>query len=343
MKAALIYGPHDIRLETVETSTVQEDEILVKVKASGICGTDIHMYNTGRAKSGMPVIPGHEFSGEIVDIGRPIDGLNVGDRVIGTGVRFCGQCHWCLQGLSNRCISPSVPGEGLDGSFAEYVIVPNPAPGQMLFPIPEGLGWEEAATVEPLSVSCHAVRRARIRPGEAVVVLGAGMIGQCVAQVCKAEGASKVIVSEPSSPRLAMAGKLGADAVINPRERDTIEAVTETTSGEMADVVFECSGSPAAFCQAPKMVRAFGRIIQVGIFEDSIELTPDIISLAFTYKNLTLRGSAGQQWDRAIELIRAGHVLIKDLITHRFPLDSVKEAFDTQANFEGAVKVVVIP
>ena len=134
MKAALIYGPRDIRVETVETPTVQEDEILVKVKACGICGTDMHVYKTGRTSgSKMPVILGHEFSGEIVDIGKPIDGLSVGDKVIGTGLRGCGECHWCRQGQTYRCTNPSVPGEGLDGAFAEYVIVPNPTPGQMLF------------------------------------------------------------------------------------------------------------------------------------------------------------------------------------------------------------------
>ena len=344
MKAAMIYGARDIRVETVETPTIQKDEILVKVNACGICGTDIHVYKTGRTSSSeMPVILGHEFSGEVVEMGQAIDGLRIGDRVVGTGLRSCGECHWCQQGQTFRCPNPSVPGEGLDGAFAEYVVVPNPALGQTLFHIPQGLGWEEAATIEPLSVSCFAVRRARLRPGETVVVLGAGMIGQGIAQVCKAEGTSRVMVSEPSAPRLAMAIRLGADVAINPREGDPIEAVAEATSGEMADVVFECSGSPIAFRQAPQMVRAFGRIIQVGIFEESVELTPELISLTFTYRNITLRGSGGQQWDKAVELMQAGHVATKDLITHQLPLDSAKEAFETQADSEGAIKVVLKP
>jgi len=243
----------------------------------------------------------------------------------------------------DRCPNPRVPGEGLDGAFAEYVVVPNPALGRTFFHIPEDLGWEEAATIEPISVACYAVKRARIQTNETVVVLGAGMIGQGVVQVCKAMGAPKVIVSEPSAIRLAMASKLGADMALNPRETNPIEAVTEATSGEMADVVFECSGSPVAFRQAPHMVRPFARIIQVGMFEENLELSPDLTSLMFTFRNITLRGSGGQRWDMALELVRTGRVKTGDLITHEFPLDSVKEAFETQAKSDEAIKVLIRP
>jgi len=344
MLAAVIYDPWDVRVKMVEDPSIQKDEILVKVKACGICGTDIHAYKMGNTSvSKEPLILGHEFSGEIVEVGLAVEGLRVGDKVLGTGYRTCGVCHWCEQGLMDRCPNPRVPGEGLDGAFAEYVVVPNPAMGRTFFHIPEDLGWEEAATIEPISVACYAVKRARIQTNETVVVLGAGMIGQGVVQVCKAMGAPKVIVSEPSAIRLAMASKLGADMALNPRETNPIEAVTEATSGEMADVVFECSGSPVAFRQAPHMVRPFARIIQVGMFEENLELSPDLTSLMFTFRNITLRGSGGQRWDMALELVRTGRVKTGDLITHEFPLDSVKEAFETQAKSDEAIKVLIRP
>jgi 2-desacetyl-2-hydroxyethyl bacteriochlorophyllide A dehydrogenase len=344
MKAAVAYGAGDIRFETVRDPSPRDDEILVKVKACGICGTDIHTYKTGGTASPQkPVILGHEFSGEVAEVGQAVEGLKVGDSVLGTGYRNCGDCYWCRQGQPHRCPNPTVPGEGLPGAFAEYVVVPNPMLGMMLFHLPEGMDWDEAATVEPLAVACHAVRRARIQPDETVVVLGAGMIGQLIAQACRATGASRVIVSEPSAARLAMAAKLGADVAINPAETDPVEAVRQATAEQMADVVFECSGAAAAFRQAGHMVRAFGRIMQVGMFEQDLQLSPELMSLMFQFRNVTLRGCGGQRWDMALELMQAGRVKTKDLITHRFPLDQAREAFDAQLNSDDAMKVLIKP
>jgi threonine dehydrogenase-like Zn-dependent dehydrogenase len=235
-----------------------------------------------------------------------------------------------------------VPGEGLDGAFAEYVVVPRPVVGQTFFQIPEGLGWEVAATIEPLTVACFAVTRARIQAGEAVVILGAGMIGQCIAQVCKAMGA-RTIVSEPSPIRLALAGKLGAGMALNPLETDPVEAVVAATSGGMAGTVFECSGSPVAFRQAVEIARPFGRIVQVGIFERSLEISAELATTMFAFKNLTLRGSGGQRWDMAIDSMRNGQVKTGDLITHRFPMDGIGEGFETQLDAGKSIKVMMIP
>lgn len=327
MRAAIIHGPRDIRVETIEYPSIQNDEILVKVKACGICGTDLHKYKKGDTSTR---ILGHEFSGEIAEVGASVEGLSAGDRVLGTGYRFSSG-------------SISIPGEGLDGAFAEYVVVPNPMPGRMLFNIPHNLSWEDAATIEPVSISCHAVRRAHIQPDESVVILGAGMIGQCIAQVCKSQGASRVIVSEPSAMRRAMVSRLGADTVLNPLEADLIESVMEATSGRMADVAFECSGAPVAFHQAPLMVRPFGRIMQVGMFEQSLELSPELMSLMFQFRNITIRGCGGQRWDMALELVQTGQVKTGELITHEFPLERIKQAFEAQLNPDEAIKVMIKP
>jgi len=341
MKAATVHGPRDIRIEMVETPLVRDDEILVKVMACGICGTDVHAYKKGSsAKLQQRLILGHEFSGEIAKVGQAVQGLRVGDRVVGMGCRNCGSCYRCQQGQTELCPQPLVPGEGLDGAFAEYVVVPRPMSGKTFFQIPEGLGWEEAATIEPVAVACYAVTRARIQEKETVVILGAGMIGQCIAQVCQAMGA-RTIVSEPSPVRLALAEKLGAGMILNPRDVDPIKAITTATSGEMAGTVFECSGSPVAFRQAVEIARPFGRIVQVGIFENSLEISPELASTMFAFRNLTLRGSGGQRWDMAMDFMGSGRVRTGDLITHRFSLDDIGEGFETQLDAGKSIKVMI--
>ncbi len=343
MRAAVLRGPLDIRAETIETPSAREDEILVRVMACGICGTDLHAYkNGGSVTPPGRLILGHEFSGVITAVGTAVEGLSPGDRVVGTGYRGCGSCPRCMRGESAQCPRPMVPGEGLDGAFAEFVAVPHPMPGRTVFRIPEGMGWKEAATIEPLAVACHAAARARIQKGQTVVIVGAGMIGQCIAQVCRSMGA-RAIVSEISPLRLNMARKLGAEVVLNPRETNPIEAVAAATSGNMADAVFECSGAPAGFRQAAEMVRSFGTMIQVGIFEKSLEIPAELASTMFAFKNLTLRGSGGQRWDMAVQLVGSGQVRTGELVTRSFSLDRVREAFECAMDPECSIKVVVTP
>ncbi len=341
MKAARIHAPGDIRLETVPDPIIKDDEVLIKVHTCGICGTDVHYYRAGDpAISEKPLIPGHEFSGEIVEIGSSVNGLKIGERVIGTGLRDCGKCYWCRNNLG-FCPNPMVPGEGLDGAFAEYVIVPNPMPNSLFFNIPDGMSWDEAATIEPMSVACYAVEEARISEGTTVLILGAGVIGLGVLQACKAAGAGTVLVSEPSEMRRNMASKLGADITINPLETDPIEAVAEATSGNLANVIFECSGSAHAFRQIHMMIQPFGKVMQVGIFEKPLELPPDMMKLLFQFRNVTLRGCGGQRWDKALELMQTGKIKTDDLVTQKFPLDKIKEAFELQSNSDEAIKVLV--
>ncbi len=342
MKAARIYGPGDIRVEQVPDPVINDDEILVKVHACGICGTDVHYYHTGdTSKNEKPLIPGHEFSGEIADIGINVKGLTIGDRVIGTGLRDCGKCYWCKNHLE-FCPNPAVPGEGLDGAFAEYVVVPNPMLGSLFFRIPYDLSWEKAATVEPMAVSCFAVEQAQLRDRETVVVMGAGAIGLGILQACRTKGARQVIVSEPSALRRETALKLGADTVFDPLESDPFEAVARATSGKLATTVFECSGSPNALGKAGEMIRPFGKIMQVGIYERNTELTPEQAKLMFQFRNATIRGSGGQQWEKALDLMESGLIHTDDLITHTFPLDDIRQAFEIQSDPEQAIKVVIL-
>lgn len=325
MKAAIIHAPRDVTLEDVEKPIIKNDEVLVKVKACGICGTDLHAYRTGILPSR---ILGHEFSGDVVEIGADVKGLEMGDRVLGTGYQID----------SNGV---AVPGEGLDGAMAEYVVVPNPLVGDSFLHVPDNMSYEEAATVEPTSIACYAFEQANLNPDDIVVILGSGMIGLGLVQVCKAHGIPRVIVSEPSKGRREMAAKVGADVVINPSEVDALSAVIEATGGWKANVVFECSGSPASFTQAPRMLKFLGKVMQVGFFEQGIEMSRELISEVVVWNNLTIRGCGGQKWDMATELIHQGKIKTKDMITCRFPLDKVKEAFETQLQSNDVIKVML--
>ena len=231
----------------------------------------------------------------------------------------------------------------MDGAFAEYVVVPNPMLGQTFFKMPETMSWEEASVVEPMSVGCFAVDQAQIKPGATVVVLRLGVIGQGIAQMARVAGAGKVIVSEPSQKRLEVAKELGADVIINPKTANPVEIVREITSEGMAHIVFECSGTPDAFLQGLNMLGRYGKMMQVAVFSKPFEIQPDQINL-LTSKNLTIRGCAGGSgWPKAFELVKSGQVKTQELITHIFDLDSIKDAFKTQANADESIKVVVRP
>jgi threonine dehydrogenase-like Zn-dependent dehydrogenase len=242
----------------------------------------------------------------------------------------------------DKCADFGLPGWGMDGAFAEYVAVPNPLEGITTFKVPDNLSFGEAATVEPVSVACFTVDQADIQPKDTVVVMGAGIIGQGIAQIAKHRGAARVIVCEPSVKRLEMAGKFGADVMINPAETDPIEAVEAATSQDMAQIVFECSGAPAAFNQALRMLSGHGKLMQVAVYENDIAVEPDLMSM-MTFNNLTLRGCGGQNWAGAFELVHTGRVRTQDLITQEYPLVNVQEAFEIQADAGASIKVLLKP
>lgn len=343
MKAAVIRGPADIRAETVETPTIKANEILVKVAACGICGSDIQFYKKGPASipKGHTII-GHEWSGEVIEVGSAVKGVAMGSRVIGTGFHFCGKCKACLQGMWGECPDRGMPGYGLDGAMAEYVVVPNPMPGVLLFETPETMTYDEAAVVEPMAIAGWAVEEAHLQPDQTVAVLGAGPIGLGALQFAKIEGA-KVIVSEPSAKRLALARKLGADEIIDPKINNPIEIVREFTSGKWANVVIECSGVPAVFYQGLDMLQRSGKLMQIANFEEGLHLSPEMMHERIMKKNLSIQWSGGIVWGKAFELVSNGKINTKDLISHEFKLDNVKEAFEMVLNAEESVKVILKP
>ena len=346
MKTAVLYAPGDIRVENVSQPALEPGGILIHVKACGICGSDLHLYKMGwPAEAGL--VMGHEFSGDVVEVGASVADIRKGERVTVASLLPCGDCQWCRRGQLERCSSTKILGLQCPGAFAEYVSIPIAVLNRTVFPLPDGMSYEDGATVEPLSVGGDAAMQAEPSAEDTVVILGAGMIGQCSLQAFKAMGVSKVIVSEVSRKRLEVAREMGADVVINAAEEDPVRRVREETSGMGADIVAECAGAPATFQQALDMVRGStfetaspgGKILLVGIYEQPVQWAP----LSFIRKNVRMIGCFAGSFPRAIDLIQAGKVNTRPLITQEFPLDQAREAFETQLKADESIKVLIKP
>jgi 2-desacetyl-2-hydroxyethyl bacteriochlorophyllide A dehydrogenase len=329
MKAALYHAPRDIRVEDVPVPSIAADELLVRIKACGICGSDLHMYRLGMFEAlGRPVdngrIMGHELSGEVVAVGSEVAGFRVGDRIAGVGV----------------------------GGFAEYT--PLQVSERSPHLLPANLSFEEGATLEPLATSLHGVGLARPVAGETAVILGAGIIGLGCVQVIRATVSCRIIVVDASAKRLEMATQLGADATVNLMQSDPVDAVMGLTGGPQplqrfgvrggnADVVIDCAGAKLSPNQGLYMLKqADGRLVLVALFEQQPELDFNQI----VRKQVTIYGSwgwTGDDYRRAIELVQSGRIDRKPLISHEYTLDDAPLAFATQAQPDAAVKVLLKP
>ena len=349
MKAAVYHSPGDIRVENVSDPELETDGIVIRVKACGICGSDMHPYRVGGLiEPGL--IMGHEFSGDVIEVGANVADIKKGTRVTAASVQPCGKCHWCRKKQTHRCPNMKVLGIHMPGAFAEYISIPLALINQTVFLLPDEVSYEDGATVEPLSVGEHTVRRAEPRAEDTAVILGVGTIGQCALQVFKAIGVAKVIVSEVSKKRLEIAKTMGADVVINAAKEDPVHRVRETTSGMGADIVVECAGMPVTFQQAIEMVRgslqqAFetvrpdSKIMLVGIYEKPIQWTPNSV----IRKSARMIGCYSGSFSVAIELLKTGKVNTRPLITHEYPLDKAGEAFEAQLNADESIKVLIKP
>lgn len=338
MKAAVFQGPREIKIEDVPDPKVEPDGVVVKVKAAGICGSDLHPYKLASAKMTF----GHECSGDVVEVGANVTGIEVGDRVTAIPARPCGQCHWCQQRLLLHCPNLVLPpGRNLPGAMAEYVSIPVARWGdfETVVKLPESLSYEIGATAEPLGVALFSIAKAQPRPEDTVVILGAGMIGLCAVPVLKAMGVSQVIVSGRRAKRLQLAREYGADLVVDAAREDIVPIVEQATSGRGADIVLECAGVSATFEQAVAMTHRFGKIALVGIFEEPIGWNPNIAVV----RNTTLIGCLGSDPRSSVDLLTSGKVDTMPLITHEFPLDRAQEAFETQLTADDAVKVLLKP
>lgn len=323
---------------------IDDNEVLIEVKAAGICGTDIHIYHD-EFPYWPPVILGHEFSGVIAEKGKNVTNWDVGDRVVGEPhTKACGTCWLCRTGNRQICPEKRSPGWGIDGCFARFMRYPEPA---LLHRIPDSLSFEEAALVEPTAnVVYDVLERGGIRPVDFVVVIGPGPIGLLAAMAAKAGGASKVAITGTdfdADQRLPLARKMKAiDYVINVNRENPEAIIMEHTNGRGADLIVEASGAAPGIASAFKLVRKLGRISAIGLTgKEKIEFPYDagmFKSVDFTFNLSTSYTS----WDKAIELIASGKIDAASLITHKGGLDEWQGFFTDLENKKG-IKGLFIP
>lgn len=341
MKTMRLYAPRDMRLDDVPQPEPRLGEALVRVRAVGVCGSDVHYYVDGRIGSDVPTFPfvlGHEFAGEIAALGPGVAGPPVGTRVAVDPAIPCGRCEVCLEGNPNCCPKvrfPSSPPK--PGVLCEWYA----HPAHLCIPLPEALDFVDGVMLEPLGVAIHALALARIRPGDTVAVLGAGPIGLLILQLALRSAASAVYVTEPVAERRALAVRFGAHAVQDPVAGDPVAWLLDETRGRGVDVVFEAAWGAEAVDQAVHMARHAGKVVLVGIpREDHVAFSANTARR----KGLTLLVSRRMKhvYPRAIALVERGIVDVRSLVTHRFPLEQAGEAFELVASLrDGVVKAIV--
>ncbi len=314
------------------------DEVVIRIRASALCGSDLHIFRAKHPSVPLPATIGHEFSGDIAAVGQSVQGLSVGDRVTVEPCVTCGTCDACRHGEYGSCDEISFLYRKGHGAMADYVTVR----ASSVFKLPEALSYEAGALIEPLAVAVHAVRRTDVKLGEKVLVLGAGAIGLMAAALCRRAGAAEVIVSDYSAFRLDMANALGATRTVNLQKGESLtEAVRKATGGKGADKVLECVGRQETFVQAMTLLCKQGLATVVGIFEQT-EITIPVMRLVS--HEIRVQGSQGYCWDFPIALQMAGEIGLERLVTHRFPLHDLQSALETASDrTQNTIKVLLKP
>jgi L-iditol 2-dehydrogenase len=343
MKALLLSAYK--KLEVVDLAAPQpgDDELLIRIKACGICGSDVHGYDGSTGRRLPPVVMGHEAAGLVESVGGAVSAFRPGDRVTFDSTVYCGTCFYCLRGQVNLCdhrevIGVSTPAFRRMGAFAEFVTVP----ARIAYPLPDNLPFAHAAMIEAVSVAVHAVSLTPIALDDAVVVVGAGMIGLLTLQAVRQAGAGKIIVVDVDDTRLDLARSLGATQTFNSRNADVIPQILEQTMGRGADVALECVGSTIPVKLALDSVRKGGAVTLVGNVAPTIELG---LQSAVT-RQIRLQGSCASsgEYPACISLISRGAIQVEPLISAVAPLEDGSAWFDRLYNHEpGLLKVVLEP
>ncbi|MDH7569986.1 MAG: zinc-dependent alcohol dehydrogenase family protein [Armatimonadota bacterium] len=336
MRCVVIERPGVVRVEERPAPTLEPHQVKVRVSACGVCGTDVHIFHGG-FRADYPVVPGHEFAGVVEEAGACVTHVRPGDRVTVDPNISCGVCPYCRRGAVHLCRRLTAIGVNLPGGFQEICALP----AKQVYQLPGHLPLDEAAFAEPLACCLHGIDRGGVAPGDQVVVLGAGPIGLLMTQLARLAGAAKVIVSELSPRKRELAQQLGADVVVDPLAEDLDARVTAVTEIG-ADVVFECVGTAQTAAAAVAAARRGGRVVLFGVSpkEAAMEVRPYEVFL----NELTLVGSYinPHTHARAIALLAAGRVRVRDLISHRVPLEEFPRAVELAGQKE-TVKVLVVP
>jgi|YelNatPaOPRAMG01_1025707.scaffolds.fasta_scaffold01744_4 L-iditol 2-dehydrogenase len=338
MKAAVLHGPHNLIVEEVEKPKAKAGEVLVKVKATGICGTDVETYH-GKYHVKYPLIMGHEAAGEVAEVGENVKKVRVGDRVVIDPIFHCGKCYLCLMGKKNLCINGGLLGRDVgSGAYAEYTVIPE----HMVFKFPEKISYEEATAIQLLTTVYHGQKRIRIMPSDSVAVLGIGAAGLLHTRLAKLSGANPIIAVSRSSWKLELAKKYGADIVVNSKKEDPVKSILNHTNGRGADVIIEAAGAAETLKQAIEAVRPGGTILSFGVLTEHVS---KINFFPIYFKEISIvgsRASTGEEFEPSIELVAIGAIDLKPLITHIFSLEKISEGFELLDKSPGTVLRAII-
>ncbi len=343
MKALILTQYNRLEYTDVPEPTTGRTDVLVEVKACGICGSDVHGMDGSTGRRIPPIIMGHEASGVIVEVGQDVDDWRVGDRVTFDSTVFCGQCHYCRRGRTDLCDRRRVLGVSCDefrcdGAFAERVAVPQ----QILYRLPDSLSFERAAMVEPVSVAVHAVSRLPVRLNDTAVVVGTGMIGLFVVQALRLAGCGRILAVDLDHAKLDRACRLGADEGLSPSQCDVAAEVQQRTGGRGGDLVVEVVGLPATMELAMACASKGGAIGLVGNLAPKVELA---LQVAVT-RELTLFGSyaSSGEYPACLELIARGAIDVDAMLSAVAPLSDGAAWFHRlHQGGEGLMKVVLTP
>lgn len=342
MKAAVFYGPNQpLKIEEVKIPKIEQNEILVKIAACGVCNTDLHYIDHGVPTfKKPPMILGHEPSGIVEETGAEVKNFKVGDRVLIPPVFSCGYCDNCRLGRENICFNMLMLGNHIDGAFAEYTKVP----AKDCQHLPEDLPLEESSIIaDAISTPYHAVKnRAQVRPGDSVVVFGCGGVGINVVQMAAAAGGS-VIAVDIVDKKLDIAKKLGALHTINASDKEGKTLIKEirTLTGGGADIAIEAIGNPKTIELASSAVKAGGCHCQVGYTHHNVSLNAGRLM----FREIEIKGSLGCRpvdYPKIIEMVRTGKIQLKPVVTHKFKLEEIDQAFDLMRKGESLRSIVVL-
>jgi len=332
LKAAILTEKGFI-FKDVPDPSPKENEVVIKVKSAGICGTDLAIFK-GSYKINLPRILGHEFAGVIEEVGRSVKKFKVGDRVTSEINVTCGKCFYCKHGMPTHCLNRKAIGISRDGAFAEYVVVP----AENVHRLPKNISFDEGTFIEPLAAAIQTFEMAPIKKGDTVAIYGSGKMALLILQVAKVYGAGKVIVIGRTPKKLELAKTLGADVTINVHEGDPVETVKEETEGIGADMVVEATGDPSVLQNVVKMVRSRGTIS----IKSTHGLQARLDVTEIVVRELKIQGSRCGNFIKAIEMLRKGHVKVNPLISATYPLSKIEEAFNEALKSE-TVKIILKP
>lgn len=329
MKAVRLYAPGDLRYEEVNIPGVKDDEVLARVKAVGICGSDPARVMLKGTYS-YPTIIGHEFSGEVVELGGSVKSLAVGDRITIVPLIPCGTCDYCAIGEYNLCDGYSYYGSRVDGAMAEFI----PVKEKNILKLPEEVDFESGACTDPVSVALHAVRKATMKVGDTIAVLGVGPIGGFAVQWANVLGASQIFATDIIDEKLSIAQEIGADFIVNATQYDPVEFVLDHTAGVGVDRVIEMAGSKVTQEQSIRMVKKQGTVVFCGISYDDLMMPQKTLDQLMR-KEVVLVGSWNSsfaplpihEWQTSLHFLAKGQIQCQPLISHRLPLSDAPDVF----------------